>query len=53
MNTEFKKVISDSRKGRSANTDKMDLTQMAELIKEMPKVEELMKNYQIHMDLST
>lgn len=30
----------------------MNLQQMAELIREMPKVEELMKNYQIHIDLA-
>jgi hypothetical protein len=30
----------------------MNLQQMADLIREMPKIEELMKNYQIHIDLA-
>ena len=30
----------------------MDMQEMAELLRDMPKVEELMKNYQVHIDLS-
>ena len=52
MNAEVQEVIKDSKKGRKVDTAKMDLSQMADMIREMPKVEELMKNFQIHMDLS-
>lgn len=52
VNMEVKNVIEDSKKGRRVDTNKMDMSQMADLIREMPKVEELMKKYQIHMDLS-
>lgn len=45
VNEEAKMVINDSKKGRSTDTSEMNLQQMAELIREMPKVEELMKNY--------
>jgi hypothetical protein len=52
VNQETQEVLKDSQKGRKANTDDMDLQEMADLLREMPKVEELMKNYQIHIDLS-
>ena len=52
VNKEAQAVIKDSKKGQNVNSDDMNLQQMAELIREMPKVEELMKNYQIHIDLA-
>jgi len=52
VNSEASAVIKDSKKGRKANTDELNLQQMSELIREMPKVQELMKNYQIHIDLA-
>ena len=45
VNKEAQAVIKDSKKGRNVNSDEMNLQQMADLIREMPKVEELMKNY--------
>lgn len=52
VNQECQAVIKDSQKGRKANTEDLNLQEMADLLREMPKVEELMKNYQIHIDLS-
>ena len=52
VNKEVQNVIKDSKKGRTAKPDEMSMEQMAALIRDMPKVEELMKNYQIHIDLS-
>jgi syntaxin-binding protein 1 len=51
VNAEAQAVIKDSKKGK-LNTDDMNLQEMAELLRDMPKVEELMKNYQIHIDLA-
>lgn len=45
VNSETQQVIKDSKKGKVTNTDDMNLQEMAELLREMPKVEELMKNY--------
>ena len=44
-NLEVKEVIKDSKKGRKVKADEMNLAQMADLIRHMPKVEEMMKNY--------
>ena len=51
VNQEAQDVIKNSKKG-ATNTDDMNLQQMADLIREMPKIEEMMKNYQIHIDLA-
>ena len=51
MKKEVSNVIEDSKKGKNIKKD-MDMSQMADLVREMPKIQELMKNYQIHMDLS-
>ena len=45
-------MIKDSRKAGKRKTEEMNLQEMAELLRDMPKVEELMKNYQIHIDLA-
>jgi hypothetical protein len=45
VNGEAQAVIKDSKKGRSLKSDELNLQQMAELLREMPKVEELMKAY--------
>jgi len=52
VNSEAQAVIKDSKKGSSVNTDAMNLQQMADVLRELPKVEELMKNYQVHIDLA-
>jgi len=52
VNKEVQKVLADSKKGRTAKPEEMSMEQMAALIRDMPKVEELMKNYQIHLDIS-
>lgn len=52
VNAEAQMVIKNSKKGRATKTDDMNLQQMAEMIREMPKVEELMKNYQVHIDIA-
>jgi syntaxin-binding protein 1 len=44
VNQEAHAVIKNSKKG-TTNTDDMNLQQMADLIREMPKIEEMMKNY--------
>jgi len=44
VNQEAQAVIKNSKKG-TTNTDDMNLQQMADLIREMPKIEEMMKNY--------
>ena len=51
VNKETQEVIKDQKKSKR-KTDEMDMQEMAELLRDMPKVEELMKNYQIHIDLS-
>ena len=51
-NSEVKEVIKDSKKGRKVKADEMNLAQMADMIRNLPKVEEMMKNYQVHMDLA-
>jgi len=54
VNSEASAVIKD-QKSSKVNSDKMNdmnLQDMAELLRDMPKVEELMKNYQIHLDLA-
>jgi len=38
-------VIKNSKKGGKVKTEEMNLQEMADMIREMPKVEELMKNY--------
>jgi hypothetical protein len=52
VNAEASAVIKDSKKGSKMKADEMNLQEMADMIREMPKVEELMKNYQIHIDLA-
>lgn len=44
VKTEVQNVIEDSKKGKNVKND-MDLAQMADLVREMPKIQELMKNY--------
>jgi hypothetical protein len=45
VNKEVQNVLADSKKGRTAKPEDMNMEQMAALIRDMPKVEELMKNY--------
>ena len=51
VNAEAQAVIKDQQKNK-VNSDEMNLQEMAEVLRNMPKVEELMKNYQIHIDLA-
>ena len=51
VNMEAQAVIKDQQKNK-VNSDEMNLQEMAEVLRNMPKVEELMKNYQIHIDLA-
>lgn len=52
LNTEVSAVAAESkRKVGSKGTDEMSLQDMAEVIRSMPKYEEMMKKYQVHMDL--
>jgi len=45
------KVVSANQSKMSGSTDDMSLNDMAELIKNMPKQEEMMKIYKTHIDL--
>lgn len=50
VNQEVAKIVSNSKeKGKS--TEDMSLQDMADLIRNMPKQEEMMKVYKIHIDL--
>ena len=44
VNEEAQAVIKDQQKNK-VNSDEMNLQEMAEVLRNMPKVEELMKNY--------
>lgn len=51
LNEEVSQVASESKKKVGKNTQDMSLTEMAEVIRSMPKYEEMMKKYQVHMEL--
>lgn len=51
VNAEAQATIKDQQKNK-VNADDMNLQEMADVLRNMPKVEELMKNYQIHIDLA-
>lgn len=42
---------SKRKAGGGKSTDEMSLQDMAEAIRSMPKYEEMMKKYQVHMEL--
>ena len=48
MNSEVSSIVSESV---SKKTDEMDVADMAEMLKSMPKQEEMVKNYKIHIEL--
>lgn len=53
LNTEVSAVAAESKRkaGNGKSTDEMSLQDMAEVIRSMPKYEEMMKKYQVHMEL--
>ena len=52
LNAEVSAVAAESkRKVGSGSTEEMSLSDMAEVIRSMPKYEEMMKRYQVHMEL--
>ena len=51
LNEEVSQVASESKNKYAKNTQDMSLTEMAEVIRSMPKYEEMMKKYQVHMEL--
>ena len=44
-------MASESKKKTSKKTEDMSLSDMAEVLRAMPKYEEMMKKYHIHMEL--
>ena len=52
LNQEVSVVAAESkRKVGSKKTDEMSLQDMAEVLRTMPKYEEMMKKYQVHMEI--
>jgi syntaxin-binding protein 1 len=51
LNEEVSQVAQESKKKVGKNTEDMSLQDMAEVIRSMPKYEEMMKKYQVHMEL--
>lgn len=53
LNQEVSAVAAESKRkvGGGKSTDDMSLQDMAEVIRSMPKYEEMMKKYQVHMEL--
>lgn len=53
LNREVSAVAAESKRkaGGGKSTDEMSLQDMAEAIRSMPKYEEMMKKYQVHMEL--
>ena len=47
VNAEVAKIISSSK----ADTEGMSITDMTELMRKLPKNEEMLKNYKVHMEL--
>ena len=47
VNAEVAKIVSSNK----TDTEGMSIQDMAELMRKLPKQEEMMKNYKIHMDL--
>ena len=52
LNQEVSVVAAESKKKvGSKSTDEMSLQDMAEVLRTMPKYEEMMKKYQVHMEI--
>jgi hypothetical protein len=49
VNQEVSNIVQSSQTLKS--TDEMNVTDMAEMLKSMPKQEEMVKNYKVHIDL--
>jgi hypothetical protein len=52
MNEEVSKIAQEGKKKAGVNVNEMALEDMADIIREMPKYEEMMKKYHIHIELS-
>ena len=51
INEEVKKIVSQNKARASMKTEEMTLQDMTTALRDMPKQEEMMKNYQVHIDL--
>ena len=51
MNQEVTKIVSQNKDRAGTKTEEMSLQDMASCIRDMPKQEEMMKIYKIHIDL--
>lgn len=51
LNREVSAVAAESKRKAGTSADEMSLSEMAEVIRAMPKYEEMMKRYQVHMEL--
>ena len=47
VNEQIKNIVDTSK----ADTDGMDLAQMAEMMRALPKQQEMMRGYKVHVDL--
>ena len=43
--------MADNKAKRTKSADDMDVAEMAKMLRDGPKMEEMMKNYKVHMDV--
>lgn len=51
MNEEANKIVADNRAKRSTNADELSVQEMSKMLREGPKIEEMMKHYKVHIDI--